>query len=76
MKTVILNCTVCGYLKNGHYELDLDDERWEKFNSLDEEDKIDYIRNWGNMVIDNWSLEDCFPDDDFEVYDNNENKSN
>lgn len=38
MKTIILNCTVSGYLKNSHYELNLDDEKWEEFNSLDKED--------------------------------------
>ena len=72
MKTVILNCTVCGYLKNGHYELDMDDERWEKFNSLNKEDQINYIRNWGNMVIDDWFLDECWPNKDFDVYDIND----
>lgn len=63
-RTVILNCTVSGYLRKGHYELNLNDERWEKFNSLDKEDQIRYIRNWGNMVIDDWLLDECWPNND------------
>lgn len=71
-RTVILNCTVSGYLRKGHYELNLNDERWEKFNSLDKEDQIRYIRNWGNMVIDDWFLGECWPNNDFDVYDIND----
>lgn len=76
MKTVILDCGLGGYLRYGHYEIELDDEQWEKFNSLTKKEQFEYIQSNGHLYVDGYTVEEEFPVENFEVHDNNENKSN
>lgn len=49
---------VQGYLRYGHYELILNDEEFEKFKSLSENDQEEEIRDNGNLMIDSYSVDD------------------
>lgn len=73
MKKIILNCDyVQGYLRNGHFELELDNEDFKKFQSLSKEEQLDWIKD-GKLIIDSYSVDDYETLKNFEVLDNETN---
>ena len=48
---------VSGYLRRGHYELKLNDEEYNEYKNLSDEDKISWIED-GNLIIDDYRVED------------------
>lgn len=59
MKKVVLNCEyVQGFLKGGHFELELNDEDFEKFKSLSKEKQCEWVREDGDIIIDSFRVED------------------
>lgn len=73
MKKIILNCDyVQGYLRYGHFELELDNEDFKKFQSLSKEEQLDWIKD-GNLIIDSYSVDDYETQKDFIVLDNETN---
>lgn len=54
-----------GTLKHGHLELVLNDKQLEDFNNMSETDKKDLLECDGNLIIDDYNL------DDFEISDIN-----
>lgn len=69
MKRIVLNCDyVQGYLRDGHLELDLSDEDYEKFKSLSEEEQLEWAKE-GDMRIDSYRVEDYMTEDHFDVID-------
>ena len=48
---------VCGYLRYGHWELELNDEDYNEYKNLSEEDKISWIED-GNFIIDDYRIDD------------------
>lgn len=70
MKNINLNCEyVQGYLKSGHFELDLNDEDYQKFLSLPKEEQLDWIKDCGKLIIDNYSVDDYQVEKDFTIND-------
>lgn len=58
-KIITLNCDyVQGYLRGGHFELELDEEDYNKFKSSSEEEQIDYITDCGELIIDSYRVVD------------------
>ena len=56
-KLITAECNeLSGYLRYGHWELDLTDEEYEKFESMSEEDQKDWIMD-GIFVLDDYSVE-------------------
>jgi len=50
---------VQGHLRYGHFEANLNAEELKEYNALDnDEDRIEYIREVGELVIDDYSMED------------------
>ena len=49
---------VVGHLRYGHYELELSDEEYEEFKKMSKEEKKDYICDCGEIVIDDYDLND------------------
>lgn len=49
---------VVGYLKRGHFELNLDEEDLEKFNNLTEEEKRKFLKENGDLLIDDYIIDD------------------
>lgn len=49
---------VVGYLKSGHFELNLDEEDLEKFNNLTEEEKRKFLKENGDLLIDDCIIND------------------
>ena len=47
-----------GYLKSGHLELILNDKQLKDFNNMSEDDKKDLLECDGNLIIDNYTLND------------------
>ena len=48
---------VCGYLRYGHYELDLTEEAFQKFQQSSDEEKVRWLRD-GDFIVDSYSIDD------------------
>ena len=48
---------VTGHLRDGHWELELNDEEYNEYKNLSEEDKISWIED-GNFIIDDYRIYD------------------
>lgn len=48
---------VTGHLRSGHWELELDDEDYNEYKNLSEEDKISWIED-GDFIIDDYRIYD------------------
>lgn len=69
MKKIVLSCEyVQGFLRDGHLELDLSDEDYEKFKSLPKEEQLEWAKE-GDMYIDSYRVEDYMTKDYFDVID-------
>lgn len=58
MKTIIAECTADGYLRYGHYNLELTDEEYAEFSQLDEPSKRVWIKESGVFTLDDWCVND------------------
>jgi len=71
MTTVIGNVDyIDGYLRYGHFELDLDNEDLEDFKKLINEEKIEYLKENGKLIIDDYRINDYGEIIDIEYYEN------
>ena len=71
MTTVIGNVDyIDGYLRYGHFELDLDNEDLEEFKKLINEEKIQYLKENGILIIDDYRINDYGEITDIEYYEN------
>lgn len=67
MKKIVLGCEyVQGYLRNGHFELELSDDEYKEFQSLPKEEQLDWIKESG-LIIDSYRVNDYETNLDFEV---------
>jgi hypothetical protein len=48
---------VTGHLRDGHWELELNDEEYSEYKNLSEEDKISWIED-GNFIVDDCRIYD------------------
>ena len=49
---------VQGHLRYGHLELHLDDEAFEEFKSMSEEEQKAYLNDNGNLIVDSYEVDD------------------
>lgn len=49
---------VSGHLRYGHYELELNDEDFEKFKVMSQEEQKEEIQDNGILVIDDYEIDD------------------
>lgn len=49
---------VNGHLRSGHWELELDNEDYDEYKNLSEEDKISWIEEDGDFIIDDYRIYD------------------
>lgn len=49
---------VMGHLRYGHYELKLNDEDYNEYKNLSEKDKMSWIEDNGNFIIDDYRIDD------------------
>lgn len=47
-----------GYLRRGHWELELNEEEYNDYKNLSEEDKIECIENDGEFILDDYEIDD------------------
>ena len=50
---------IIGYIRYGHYEVEIPDEEVEDFKKLSQEEKNEYIKNNGDLLIDDYCINDC-----------------
>jgi len=48
---------VTGHLRDGHYELNLNEEEYDEYKNLSEEDKISWIED-GDFIVDDYRIYD------------------
>ena len=66
MKSIIAECSLDGYLRYGHYELELSDEEYEEFNKMGKNEQHRLIRNKGELIVDDYEIS-CSHIDDITV---------
>lgn len=49
---------VQGHLRYGYLEMELNDEDFEKFKSMPEEEQKAYLNDNGNLIIDSYEVDD------------------
>ena len=49
---------VCGHLRYGHYELYLNEEDYNEYKNLSEEDRISWIEDDGEFIVDDCEIDD------------------
>ena len=47
---------VTGHLRDGHWKLELNDEDYNKYKNLSEEDKISWIEDDGDFIVDDYRI--------------------
>lgn len=47
-----------GYLRYGHYELELTDEDYEEYSQLSQDDKESWIKDEGDLILDDYEVND------------------
>lgn len=57
-----------GYLRYGHYTLNLTEEEYKEFESMSDDEKKDWIKD-GDFTLDSFSVDDRELDDDYRVTD-------
>ena len=68
MKKIVLNCDyVQGYLRYGHFELELDDKDYKEFKALSKEEQLEQIKSGGDLIIDSYRVDDYETEKDFKV---------
>lgn len=59
-----------GHLRNGHYEMELSDEEYERFMNLPKDEQYREIRHNADQVVDDWEIDDFgWPMGDVDVVD-------
>lgn len=57
-KKIIAKCMLNGYLKYGRWELTLSDEDYKKFAESSEDDKKEWIKEDGKLIVETYSVND------------------
>lgn len=52
---------VAGHLRDGYYELILNDKEFKEFTQMSDEEKERYIEDNGDFEVSNWRMEDVGP---------------
>ena len=47
-----------GHLRYGHYELELNDEDYKAYKNLSDEDRISWIEEDGEFIVDDYEIDD------------------
>lgn len=69
MKTVHARVEyLMGHLRYGHFELQMDEEEYKEYKSYTDEEKEEYIMENGDLVIDDYEVDDYGPISDIRVY--------
>lgn len=70
LKKVTLSCDyIQGFLRNGHFEVILNDEEYKEFKDSSLKKKKEIIKDLGTLVIDSYRVEDYDLSDNFTIKD-------
>lgn len=47
-----------GHLRYGHWEMELTGAEYEEFKSLSEDEQIEYLRDVGSLIVDDYEIDD------------------
>ncbi len=59
---------IVGYLKSGHIEMILDESEFYKFIAMNSAEQKDYLKNNGNLIIDEYKIENYLPSGDISIH--------
>lgn len=69
MKTVCANLEyLTGHLIRGHIELQMDEEEYKEYESYTDKEKEEYIFENGDLIIDDYEINDYGPISNIRVY--------
>lgn len=69
MKTVYANLEyLMGHLRYGHFELQMDEEEYKEYEKYTDEEKEEYIFENGDLIIDDYEVDDYGPISNIRVY--------
>ena len=69
MKTVYADLEyLMGHLRYGHIELQMDEEEYKEYETYTDKEKEEYIMENGDLIIDDYEVDDYGPISDIRVY--------
>lgn len=69
-KFITADCNyICGHLRYGHWELNLTDEQFKEFESLSGEEQEQWIKDEGNLIVDDYEIDDHDEPSNINIYD-------
>lgn len=69
MKTVYADIEyLMGHLKYGHIELQMDEKEYKEYESYTDEEKEEYIMENGDLIIDDYEVDDYGPISNIRIY--------
>lgn len=69
MKTVCADLEyLMGHLRYGHIELKMDEEEYKEYETYTDKEKEEYIFDNGDLIIDDYEVDDYGPISDIRVY--------
>ena len=58
-KLITADCDyICGYLRYGHWELNLTDAEYDDFCNMDESEQERYLMDNGDLIVDDYEVDD------------------
>lgn len=71
MKTVYADLEyLMGHLRYGHIELQMDEEEYKEYETYTDKEKEEYIMENGDLVIDDYEVDDYGPISNIKIYNN------
>ena len=69
-KLITANCDgIVGHTRFGHWELNLTDAEYEDFNNLPEDEQIQYLKDEGSLIIDDYDIDDYEEPTNIQIHD-------
>lgn len=71
MKTVYAEIEyLMGHLRSGHFELQMNEEEYKEYETYTDKEKEEYIFENGDLIIDDYEVDDYGPISNIKVYNN------
>ena len=69
-KLITANCYwITGHTRFGHWELNLTDAEYEDFNNLSEDEQLQYLKDEGSLIIDDYYIDDYEEPTNIQIHD-------
>ena len=69
-KLITANCDwIVRHTRFGHWELNLTDAEYEDFNNLSEDEQLQYLKDEGSLIIDDYYIDDYEEPTNIQIHD-------